>query len=169
MNVGEICTREVVTTDRASSLQQAANLMRERHVGALLVTADAGQGTQVVGIVTDRDIVVEAVARGLDPTQAEIGRLAEGKLAVVRAAASVDDAIGAMKERGVRRLIVSGDDGQLFGIVSLDDLLAALSHEMSQLAYSVRAGAERETAERGKLEASSPPPRPVHIPAWSFT
>jgi CBS domain-containing protein len=168
MNVGEICTREVVTADRASTLQQAANLMRERHVGALLVTGGGGEDAQVVGIVTDRDVVIEAVARGLDPTQAEIGRLAEGKLAVVRAGASVDDAIGAMKERGVRRLIVSGSDGQLFGIVSLDDLLAALSHEMAELAYTVRTGIERETAERGKLEAATPVPRPLHIPAYAF-
>jgi CBS domain-containing protein len=80
----------------------------------------------------------------------------------------VDDAIGAMKERGVRRLIVSGNDGQLFGIVSLDDLLAALSHEMAELAYTVRTGIERETAERGKLETAPPVPRPLHIPAYAF-
>jgi CBS domain-containing protein len=163
MRIEDICTREVVSVDRACTLQQAATLMRERHVGALLVTADS----QVAGIVTDRDIVLEAVARGLDVTQAEIGRLAEGKLAVVRAGASVDEAIGAMKERAVRRLLVSTDDGRLFGIVSLDDLLAAMSHEMSGLARAVSAGMERESAERGKLE-TAPPPRPLHIPAYAF-
>ena len=164
MNVGQICTREVVTIDRASTLQQAANLMRERHVGALLVTGDS----HVAGIVTDRDIVLEAVARGLDVTQAEIGRLAEGKLAVVRAGASLDEAISAMKERAVRRLVVSTDDGQLFGIVSLDDVLAALSHEMGELARAVAGGIERETVERGKLDPVPPPARPLHIPAYAF-
>jgi len=168
MNVGEICTREVVMTDRASTLQQAATLMREQHVGALLVTASAGEGMHVVGVVTDRDVVIEAVARGLDVTQAEIGRLAEGKLAALPAAATVDEAISLMKERGVRRLLVSSEGGQLYGIVSLDDLLAALSHEMAELSRAVRKGIERETAERGKLPAA-PPPRPVHIPAYSFT
>src|SRR3970040_1219836 len=109
MNIGEICTREGVMTDRASTLQQAATLMREQHVGTLLVTGDSGEGMQVVGVVTDRDVVIEAVARGLDVTQAEVGRLAEGKLAVVPAAATLDEAISMMKERGVRRLLVSGD------------------------------------------------------------
>jgi predicted transcriptional regulator len=168
MNIADICTREVVMTDRASTLQQAATLMREKHVGALLVTASAGERAHVVGVVTDRDVVIEAVARGLDPRQAEIGRLAEGNLAVVPASASVDEAISLMKTRGVRRLVVSGESGQLFGIVSMDDLLAALSHEMAELARAARTGIERESAERGKLEPA-PQARPVHIPAYSFT
>jgi hypothetical protein len=73
-----------------------------------------------------------------------------------------------MKQRAVRRLLVSTDAGQLFGIVSLDDLLAAVSHELAELACSVRTGIERETAERGRLEAAAPPPRPLHIPAHAF-
>lgn len=169
MNIGQICTREVVMTDRASTLQQAATLMREQHVGALLVTASAGERMQVVGMVTDRDVVIEAVARGLDPTQTEIGRLAEGKLAAVPSSATLDEAISLMKARGVRRLLVSSEGSQLYGIVSLDDLLAALSHDMSALSAAVRTGIDRETAERGKLEPAPPPPRAVHIPAWSFT
>ena len=168
MNVGEICTRQVVMIDRTSTLQQAATLMREQHVGALLVTASTGEGMHVVGMVTDRDVVIEAVARGIDVTQVEIGRLAEGKLAALPAAATVDEAISLMKEHGVRRLLVSSEGGQLYGIVSLDDLLAALSHEMAELSGAVRKGIERETTERGKLPAA-PPPRPVHIPAYSFT
>lgn len=168
MNVGEICTREVVMADRGSTLQQAATLMREQHVGSLLVTGSSGEGMQVVGIVTDRDVVIEAVARGLDVTQTEVGRLAEGKLAVVPANASVDAAISMMKERGVRRLLVSAEAGQLYGIVSLDDLLAALSHQMAQLAGALRKGIERESAERDKLPAA-PQVRPVHIPAYSYT
>lgn len=168
MNIADICTREVVMIDRASTLQQAATLMREKHVGALLVTARNGEAMQVAGVVTDRDVVIEAVARGLDPRQAEIGRLAEGNLAVVPSSATLDDAISLMKARGVRRLVVSGESGQLFGIVSMDDLLAAMSHEMAELASAARTGLERETAERGELEPAQQP-RPVHIPAYAFT
>ena len=53
-------------------------------MGALVVLADSAQGTQVVGIVTDRDLVIEALARGLDATQTEVGRFADGKLAAVK-------------------------------------------------------------------------------------
>lgn len=151
MNIGEICTREVVTADRASNLQQAAALMRQHHVGTLVATTDSPDGVQAVGIVTDRDLVIEAMARGLSATETQIGRLVDDKIATVPASGNVDDAIATMKEQGVRRLLVSGEGGHLFGIVSLDDVLDALAHEMSEVAHAVRGGIERETAERRPL------------------
>lgn len=163
MNIGEICTQEVFMADRAMSLQQAARLMREHHVGALVVTAGAADAADAVGMVTDRDLVIEALARGLDPKETEIGRLTDSKLATLPAGASLDDAIEAMKKRGVRRLLVSGDGGHIQGIVSLDDLLDALAHEMSAVARAVRSGIERETAERPPLPALEA--RAVRIPA----
>ncbi|HYX63218.1 MAG TPA: CBS domain-containing protein [Burkholderiales bacterium] len=166
MKISDICTREIVMADTRASLKEAATLMREQHVGTLLVVASDGGGMQAVGILTDRDLVIEAMARGLDAAQTSIGRLAEGKLAVVRESASVDDAIAAMKERGVRRLLVANEKGELDGIVSLDDLLDVLAHEMSQLARAVRGGLEREAAERAPLHQSEP--RAVRIPACSY-
>jgi len=162
MNIGEICTREIVFTDRGASLQEAAELMRERHVGTLLVTGDSGDGPQVVGIVTDRDVVVDAVARGLDVTQTEIGELASDDLAAMPLEASVDEAISAMKERRVRRLVVE-DDGAVYGVLSLDDLFDALAHEMSELSRAARGGIERETSERAPFPAATPVPIRVHI------
>jgi signal-transduction protein with cAMP-binding, CBS, and nucleotidyltransferase domain len=154
MNIGDICTREVVMADQASSLQQAAVLMRQHHVGSLVVTAAAPDGAKAVGIVTDRDIVVEAVARGLDTKEAQISRLLDSKLAVVPAVATVDDAILAMKKQGVRRLLVVAEDGRVHGIVSLDDVLCGFAQEMSEMAHVVRGGIERETAERPTLPAA---------------
>jgi CBS domain-containing protein len=169
MNIADICTREVVLVDSGASLQKAATLMRERHVGALLVAVSANGVPQVAGIVTDRDIVVEAVARGLDPAATEIGPLASPALAAIPSAARLDQAISLMKERGVRRLLVSGDGSSLFGIVSLDDVLGALGHEVAELAGAVRKGADREAAERGPIAPPQQPPRPLHIPAYAFT
>jgi CBS domain-containing protein len=164
MNIGEICTQEVVMADRATSLQQAAALMRQYHVGALVVTAGSADAVQAVGMVTDRDLVIEALARGLDPKETEIGRLTDSKLAALPADATLDEAIVAMKKQGVRRLLVSGDGGHLCGIVSLDDLLDALAHEMSEVAHAVRSGIERETAERPALPSMDV--RAVRIPAY---
>ena len=115
MKIADICTREIVMADTRASLKEAATLMREQHVGSLLVVDSANGGPQAVGIVTDRDLVIEAMARGLDATQTPVGRLAEGKLAVVPGASSVEDAISAMKQRGVRRLLVASERGELFG------------------------------------------------------
>jgi predicted transcriptional regulator len=169
MNVGDICTREVVLADRGATLQQAASLMREHHVGLLIITEKSAEGLQITGIVTDRDVVVEAVARGMDVTKTEVGRLESEKLAALASDAAIDEAIDMMKERGVRRLLVSGEDGKLHGVVSLDDVLGALGHEMAELAHAVRKGIDRETAEREPL---APPPqaqRPLHIPAYAFS
>jgi CBS domain-containing protein len=167
MNIGDICTREVIMADRSATLEQAARLMREHHVGMLVITASSGEGLQVSGLVTDRDVVVEAVARGLDVTRTEIGRLTSANLAALPASATVDQAISAMKQRGVRRLLVSGEGGALQGVVSMDDVLGALGHEMAELAHAVRKGVEREAAERTPLPAA-PPSRPLHIPAYAF-
>ena len=166
MNVADICTREIVMADTRASLKEAAVLMREQHVGTLLVVSSSDGGMQAVGIVTDRDLVIEAMARGLDAAQTSVGRLAEGKLAVVPESANVDEAIAAMKQRGVRRLLVANQRGDLCGIVSLDDLLDAMAHEMSELAHAVRGGLERETKERAPLAAA--PPSAVRIPAYSY-
>jgi CBS domain-containing protein len=168
MNVADICTREVVFADRAATLQQAASLMREYHVGLLIITEKSAEGMQISGIVTDRDVVVEAVARGMDVTQTEVGRLASDKLAALPGEATIDEAIGMMKERGVRRLLVSGEAGKLHGVVSLDDVLGALGHEMAELAHAVRKGIDRETAEREPLAPPPQAPRPLHIPAYAF-
>lgn len=169
MNIGDICTREVVLVDSGASLRQAAALMRERHVGALLVTVNASGMQQVAGIVTDRDIVVEAVARGLDPAATEIGPLASPGLAAIPSSATLDQAIALMKARGVRRLLVSGDGASLFGIVSLDDVLGALGHEMAELAGAVRRGLDREAQERTPIAPPPQTPQPLHIPAYAFT
>ena len=157
MRVEDICTRELVMADKDASLQQAAQLMREHHVGTLLVVAQGADAMQAVGIVTDRDIAVEAVAR-----------LAEGKLAVVPAHSSVEEAIEAMKARAVRRLLVAGEGGAVQGIVSLDDLLDALAHELSGIARVARAGIEREAAERAPLPRPAQLPPTVRVPAYSY-
>ena len=81
MNIADICTREVVVADRDSSLQRAAELMRENHVGTLLVTAGSSGGMQAAGIVNDRDLVIEAMDRGVDAARTEVGELAGGELA----------------------------------------------------------------------------------------
>jgi len=151
MNVADVCTREIAIAVRESSLQEAAALMRERHVGSLLVVGDTPDGPQAVGIVTDRDVVIEGVARGLDVTRTGIGEIVDGEIASVPADASIGEAIDAMRSRGVRRLLVSTDDDTLFGIVSLDDLLGALAHDLQDLAQTVRAGIDRETDERPPL------------------
>jgi predicted transcriptional regulator len=157
MNIGSICQRHLVTIDRGSSLAQAAALMRQRHVGALVVTTPTTEGPRVDGIVTDRDLVVGALAEGLDAAHVGVGDLASERLVSVNELDELADAVAAMQASGVRRLLVTDDEAMLTGIVSLDDLLAAYATELDGLAQVIRSGIERERAETDTAaEAAAP-------------
>ena len=165
MKVADICTRQVVAADRNTTLRRAANLMRERHVGTLVVTAPSASGTQAIAIVTDRDLAIEGMAHGLDAERTTLTVLIAGKTpAAIAASASVDQAIAALNEHGVRRLLVCNENGSVCGIVSMDDMLDALAHQVSQLAVAMRAGLERETRERASF---APLEESVRVPAYS--
>jgi CBS domain-containing protein len=159
MNIGSICKRHLVTIDAAAPLQQAAQRMREHHVGALVVTA----GDQVAGILTDRDLAIEVLARGLDAAHQNAGSLARSPLVAAREDESLDGAVARMQAAGVRRLVVQDAQGHLVGLVSFDDLLPACIAPLARLADTIRQGLEHEAAQRGALAA---PPRPVlRVPA----
>lgn len=156
MTIATICRREVITINSGGSLREAANLMREHHVGALVVTAESAGHEQVVGVITDRDIAIEILARNLDPADVKVGQLASRQLAAVPLTAGIAEAVALMREAGVRRLLVTEPDGRLAGFVSADDLLEALAGQLGVLAGALRSGIAREGTERPAV----PPPRP---------
>lgn len=156
MTIATICRREVITINAGASLRAAANLMREHHVGALVVTAESAGHEQVVGVITDRDIAIEILARNLDPADVTVGQLASRQLAAVPLTADIAQAVALMREVGVRRLLVTEADGRLAGFVSADDLLEALAAQLGMLAGALRSGIAREGTERPAV----PPPRP---------
>lgn len=162
MKIGSICRRSVVTVDSGATLVEAARLMREKHVGSLVVTARTSEGPRAVGIVTDRDLAIDVLARGLDGAGLTIGELAGDSLASIAEDADLSSAIAAMQSAGVRRLIVVGTGHQVTGIVSLDDLMEACAGIIGGLADVIRTGIEREVR-----ESAPPPVAPVllRIPA----
>lgn len=167
MKIADICTTEVVFIDHEENLQVAAQRMREGHVGMLVVTGHAEGGIGVMGIVTDRDIAIEAVAQGVDARSTGIGRITSPGVATVSVDAGISAAIELMKECGVRRLLVASEDGHVRGIVSSDDLLAALGREVAGLAHALRKGIDRETLERKPVVSPVPAPD-VRIPAYRY-
>ncbi len=165
MNLGSICTRELVTVDRDASLQQAARLMREHHVGSVVVTHAAPDALHVLGIVTDRDLTIQALARGMDGVRETVGSLLEGwPLHSVAEEADVSAAITLMQSAGVRRLLVRDRDGHLCGLVSFDDLLRSLATQLGGLAAVLPRAVEREAAQRAPVAVPPAPPR-VRVPA----
>jgi CBS domain-containing protein len=163
MNIGYICKRGVVMIDSAGTLLQAADLMREHHVGALIVTTETPDGPRVSGVVTDRDLVIDVMARGLDGADVEIGQVASANIVSVSAEDDLSSAIEAMHEGGVRRLLVTNAEQRLIGIISFDDLMQACASEIEGLAKVIRNGMEREAADT--LTPTPPIPLPLRIPA----
>jgi CBS domain-containing protein len=131
MTVGEICKRPVVTADSDETIVQAARRMRDRHVGDLVVVDKAGRP---VGMLTDRDIVVSAVAQSPDKLAVLIvGDVMSADVVTVREAQPIDDALKLMRSNGVRRLPVVSAGGQVDGLVALDDILEVMSTELGAL------------------------------------
>jgi len=149
MTIGEICTRETVFTTRETTVATAARLMRHHHVGTLVVVEEMNGGRRVpVGIVTDRDVVVEVMATGLDPNAITVGDIMGQELVTARESEGVLETMQIMRYKGVRRLPIVDKDGQLVGIVSFDDLLEVLAEQFGELAKIVAREQARETSGR---------------------
>jgi len=144
--IRDLAIHKVVTVASDTSLRDCAQVMREKHVGSL-VLVDPGS-RRPLGIVTDRDIVVEAVAVGLDPKTITAGDIAAKPVVTVRDDEDVLEALARMRENGVRRLPVTGPGGQLAGVLSLDDLLAAMSEQFDSIMRVMIAERTKEGATR---------------------
>lgn len=143
MVVGDVCNRDVVFVNREVTVHAACKLMRHYHVGSLVVVDDAGGvvgtgGIRVpVGIVTDRDVVIEINAMDLDPKVITAGDIMSVELVTAPESLSVSEAIELMRFRGVRRLPIVNGENRLVGIVTIDDLLAVLAENISAIARVV--------------------------------
>lgn len=149
MDVRDICRHGVVVTYRAVVLSEAARLMRDRHVGSLVVVEDRDAGKWPVGMLTDRDVVVSAVAADRDPRTMSVGDVMSADLVCVRDDDNVLDALALMRRRGVRRVPVVTRAGLLAGIVTLDDLLRSAVAQLDDLAAAIGGELAAESREGG--------------------
>jgi CBS domain-containing protein len=147
MPIGEICNREVVFAERKMSVPEAARLMRQYHVGDLVVAEERDGQRVPVGIVTDRDIVVEVVAKDLDPATLTVGDIMSLELVSAREKDGVFETLQLMRFKGVRRIPVLDDRGGLAGIVTVDDLIELFAEELGELAKLI----SREQAREAKM------------------
>ena len=148
MPIGEICSRNVVCARRETTVKAAAQLMREYHVGTVVVVEESGERRIPTGIVTDRDIAVAVVALGLDAAVIQIGDIAAGDLVTVREDWDLPEVVELMQIRSLRRMVVTDAAGYLVGIVAADDVLSVLAEEMTELASMVSGEHKREAALR---------------------
>jgi len=109
----------------SQTLQQAARQMRDLDVGALPI---CGDDDRLLGIVTDRDIVIKCIANGVDPSTVTAGQLAQGKPVTVDSKADVNDVLHLMEENQIRRLPVL-DNQRVVGMISEADLARHLPEQ----------------------------------------
>ena len=147
MRVDQICTHAVVTCGRDASALEIARIMRDRHVGDVIVVDESDGGARPVGIVTDRDLAVRVLARGVDPALLSAADLIRGELELALASEFAFDAICHMRMKGVRRLPVVDARCHLLGILTADDVTRFLTEELSALARVVPRQIQREEAE----------------------
>jgi len=138
MIVGDLCSRDVVAIAAATGLVEAAQTMRSRHVGFLVVTADGAAGGSPVGVLTDRDVVVEVVSKGIDPRSLTARDVMSGDPLVIGMEARPEHALKQMRIFGVRRTPVTDAQGHLVGVLALDDLLEWLAGTLADAAGVVR-------------------------------
>lgn len=146
MNIGEICTREVTIVHSGDALSQAARQMCERHVGTVIVVEDRGEQRIPIGIITDRDIVRAQFSRAADLFCLAVGRVMTPNPLTLNEKATMDEAIEKMRARGVRRAPVVDSTGALIGVIAMDDLLSAISEQLSGLARLIEVQQRREAA-----------------------
>jgi CBS domain-containing protein len=146
MPIGDYCERPAATVLGSDSVRSAAQRMKLAGVGSLVVVRDG----QPVGLVTDRDLVLETLCKRLDAGAIRVEEIASRPLVTVNQDAPVREAIRLMSRRGVRRLPVVDDKGEIVGIVAADDLTTLAITELSALAVAIGAQAPQAEAQREK-------------------
>jgi signal-transduction protein with cAMP-binding, CBS, and nucleotidyltransferase domain len=150
MNAGELCNRHVITASRNTNIYEAAQLMRDKHVGSLIITEQKDNCIEPIGILTDRDIVVEVLAENVAPETVNVGDIMTSAVIKVSEEDSILDTAQRMRARGVRRVPVVSNQCELLGVLALDDILALLSEELSLLAKVTMRETEQEIKKRSR-------------------
>jgi signal-transduction protein with cAMP-binding, CBS, and nucleotidyltransferase domain len=134
MHVSQICTRSLVTCNRDTPAAELARKMRDQHVADVLVIEDHAGRLTPIGLVTDRDLVIEVIARDRDPNQVRAADLMCADLETVLDSELVYDAIWHMRKRQILRLPVVDAHGALVGMLTADDVAEFLASELTEVA-----------------------------------
>jgi CBS domain-containing protein len=147
----DICRTDIVTAEEHTSLYEVAKLMREHHIGDVVITRSGDNKQKPIGILTDRDIVVHGIACDIDLDEVTAGDLSKQKLVTVGPGAGVSEIVSTMNANAVRRVIVDGDC-DFNGIITFDDILWALSTVVNNLSAVTERQIQREIEAEVRIE-----------------
>lgn len=144
MAIGEICTRDVIIAFKEDSIIDIAKLMRKYHVGDIVIVDSQNNQKHPIGIITDRDIVLELIAREVDISQVTAGDIMSVDLLIVNEQENLNSVLDQMRVKGVRRIPVTNDRNELIGIVTENDIIEVISEQLSGLVALVEKGGHHE-------------------------
>jgi len=147
MTNGEFCNREVVIAQEDLSLVELARLMRDYHVGDVVIIRKEEKKTVPVGIVTDRDLVIKVIAKERSPASLSAGEIMSKNLKVVYEDHSLWETIEVMRTNAIRRVPVVNERNELIGILTADDLVEVIQEEIAALVKAVIKEQKREKGE----------------------
>ncbi|WP_454780739.1 CBS domain-containing protein [Legionella sp. WA2022007384] len=148
MRVGEYCNRDVVVINGYESVKNAAELMRSHHVGDLVLLEEQENQKMPIGIVTDRDLVVEVMAAGVKPDSLLIRDIVTEPFSCVFENDSLFDALEIMHSKKIRRLPVVNNNKMLVGIITLDDFIEILAETMVKVVDVVKLQQKKEAKQK---------------------
>lgn len=134
MLLSSICTLEPACCGPHATALEAARVMRQKHTGDLVVVDEGEDQPAPLGIVTDRDIVVEVLAKGRDPAVTLVSSVMRTPVVIAKESEDISHALELMRVHGIRRLPVVTHEGTLVGIVTADDALRTLAADAGTLA-----------------------------------
>jgi CBS domain-containing protein len=147
MTLKGIFKPNVATIDRHVDVAQAAGLMRREHVGDLVVTDRRDGHIVPIGVITDRDLVLEIIACDADPADITVGDMIRRDLLTVDEDNGVDIALRKMHRAGVRRAPVVDGSGTLIGVISIDDVIEHIASQLGEIAGTIRHQQEIESSQ----------------------
>jgi CBS domain-containing protein len=135
MTIDRLIRRPVLTLPPDATCEEAAQLMRDENVGAVVVAEEG----RPLGVVTDRDLVVRVIAAGEEAGKLMLREVMSGQPIFLGEQRNLDQVIATMQEQGIRRVPIVDAAGRLEGLIALDDLLLLLSDQLGALSDTVRA------------------------------
>lgn len=149
MNVGQCCNRAVVAVSSQSDIAEAAELMRRKHVGFLVVLDPDDPQRRPVGVLTDRDIVLQVIAREVSPHSVTVHDVMTAQPMIATESDELHELMQGMRFAGIRRVPVVDARGTLSGVIAVDDAIDVIAAMLSDLSGSIKSEQRHERRVRG--------------------
>jgi CBS domain-containing protein len=151
MKLSELCNNKVVTVTSEDTVFYACKLLRNEHVGCLVVVDLYEGNSKPIGIITDRDVVVKVIAPDVVINKVLVKDVIDSKFITANINDDPHTALVLMRKHGIRRIPIINDTGELEGIITIDDLFEYLSNELNQLTRAIFMEQKREKVIRQKI------------------